>query len=629
MERLRAVLTPKHRSVRKRASKPWEELSRAWMVFTISAFETTVWDKCSDGSNPWTDWCTAWDKFESSGKKPPKTCKQTAAVWREVRQIAKRTLEEFGASEKKIKDLEGQIREKEKVYQDCQSVCRTLGHGMLSVSQQLETSKQQELLMRRKEQECQRECEMLKDTIKCINQQLQESKKQELLMRRKEQECQRECEMLKDTNKCINQQLQESKKQELLMRRKEQECQRECEMLKDTIKCINQQLQESKKQELLMRRKEQECQRECEMLKDTNECINQQLQESKKQELLMRRKEQDCQRECEMLKDTNECINQQLQESKKQELLMRRKEQDCQRECEMLKDKNKCINQQLQESKKQEAASKAEAIQFKSKHARREEFVKLLLEATTRLTVFQVRKIAEEMGPVTAENLMEWLYKWEQAMKVKNWTTKELSRVLTQCMDPSMFSLLPKKVQWGELPWLQVCQDIVGCLMPGKDLREILYGEEMSEEESVTQYLDRVWMEYRIFKQTDHVTREDADYKQIICDGLDPDLKDLSDVPISAAMNYDFIRDFAYIAHGSWLENMENDMELHWYPRARRAGYGCPSRRNIWYRLYKYEDPRQTVNNAPYWKLVVRLSQFEELGTEEPRCTTHDNWGSY
>lgn len=61
--------------------------------------------------------------------------------------------------------------------------------------------------------------------------------------------------------------------------------------------------------------------------------------------------------------------------------------------------------------------------------------------------------------------------------------------------------------------------------------------------------------------------------------------------------------------------------EESWYYKARKAGVGCPSRYKIWKRLEKYEDPRETVDNAPYWQLLVRLSRFEDLETGERRYT--------
>ncbi|KAM5170542.1 uncharacterized protein ACMZJ9_003446 [Mantella aurantiaca] len=55
-----------------------------------------------------------------------------------------------------------------------------------------------------------------------------------------------------------------------------------------------------------------------------------------------------------------------------------------------------------------------------------------------------------------------------------------------------------------------------------------------------------------------------------------------------------------------------------WHDMAREAGVGCPSRDKIWRRLQRYEDPFLTVNNATYWKLVIRLSRYEDLGTKKP-----------
>ncbi|KAM4676955.1 uncharacterized protein O3C94_009276 [Discoglossus pictus] len=231
-------------------------------------------------------------------------------------------------------------------------------------------------------------------------------------------------------------------------------------------------------------------------------------------------------------------------------------------------------------------------------------------------SLLEVMHITEIMGPITETNIMAWLFKWQQGMIVENWTTRDFSRVLYLCMDSGAFSLLPTVAKRGEIPWLLTCEHVVKALIPESCLDVVFASDAMAEDESVMQYFNRVWMEYQIYSQIESVTRNDLLYKETICKGLDRYLLKEIGYPLRPTFSFGDILQIASFVEPTW-EALKEDQ--YWYRESRKAGIGCPSRKNIWWRIAKYENPTETVHNNSYWRLVVRLSKYEDLETRQPR----------
>ncbi|XP_053321265.1 uncharacterized protein LOC128492653 isoform X2 [Spea bombifrons] len=227
------------------------------------------------------------------------------------------------------------------------------------------------------------------------------------------------------------------------------------------------------------------------------------------------------------------------------------------------------------------------------------------------LTVCEVMEVADRMGPVMAGNVIEWLYRCYLEKKVEGWTNRDVTRVLRKCLAVNLFSVLPEEVQTGRAQWLVICQHVVNVFNPTESVDEMLRYEKKRITEPVGQYFDRMWMMYLIVKQSENVSRDDREYRQLIWRGLDSRL-------MIFAPDYRLSNYAEFEKRLRPYDNSMEEEEADWRIKARKAGVGCPPRWSIWRRLEAYEDPRQTVNNAPYWKLVVRLSKFEDLETKMP-----------
>ncbi|KAE8613291.1 hypothetical protein XENTR_v10007658 [Xenopus tropicalis] len=219
---------------------------------------------------------------------------------------------------------------------------------------------------------------------------------------------------------------------------------------------------------------------------------------------------------------------------------------------------------------------------------------------------YEMETIAGEMGSLTSNNVFEWLYKCEEQMKVEKWTMTDVERLLYRCMEPNKFSALSNMINVGDAPWLKACQQVVNCLRPQTYIIEMFRKDKMWEQESALQFFNRLWMEYQVLKQSDNVSRNDYDYKQKILEGLLPRLKQR--VPEQVLLEYSMLQNKVLAAEDSWRTSQE-----HLY--LKKPPLGFPSRNEIWWRLNKYEDPRQTVNWHPYWDVLVRLSQYVDLAT--------------
>ncbi|OCT58139.1 uncharacterized protein LOC108704357 [Xenopus laevis] len=221
---------------------------------------------------------------------------------------------------------------------------------------------------------------------------------------------------------------------------------------------------------------------------------------------------------------------------------------------------------------------------------------------------YEMDTIATKMGLLTSNNIFDWLYKCEEQMNVENWTMKEVERLLHRCMEPNKFSALDNMIDIDNAPWLKVCLQVVRCLRPQISIHEMFakdkMRDKMREQESALEFFNRLWMKYRILKQSDNVSRNDVEYKLMILEGLLPKLKQVN--PDQVHLDYSVLLNKVLAAEDAWRTSQE-------LLYLKKPPLGFPSRNEIWRRLKRHENPRQTVNWFPYWNLLVRLSHYEDL----------------
>ncbi|XP_072001287.1 uncharacterized protein [Engystomops pustulosus] len=234
------------------------------------------------------------------------------------------------------------------------------------------------------------------------------------------------------------------------------------------------------------------------------------------------------------------------------------------------------------------------------------------------LPLDHISDIASRLGQVTTSNVFDWLRNFEEEYKISNWSNKDLQRIFFRCMDSRRFSSLCYDV--GEnLPTdcLDLCMNIAEKFC--SDIDHKWETEKMQEDDTVMEYFHRMWMIYRLANHPTVTSKDDHRYKNAICEGLLPHLR--QDVEISCYNYYNEIEKFALEAERSWQESKDREWERYW--KERQPGPGCPPRWKIWNRLQNYPVPYEKIHNASFWTLLEYLSKYEDLGTWMPRLTAY------
>ncbi|XP_068133979.1 uncharacterized protein [Hyperolius riggenbachi] len=217
-----------------------------------------------------------------------------------------------------------------------------------------------------------------------------------------------------------------------------------------------------------------------------------------------------------------------------------------------------------------------------------------------------IRHMSDLLGEINSNNAVDWLCDCEDLGKAWHW--HHFGVILHNCMDPSTFSSLSNKVKTGQATWLAACREVLDMLNPGW-----AFVHDMEEDSSVLQFFCREWLLYRVQNATKEVSKTDLVYRLAIYNGLPPYFRE--EIDPFGYDNFEQLQKHALLVEDSWWDSQERKQKMD--SLARKAGAGCPSRYKIWKKLENYINPCLTLDNAPYWELLVELSKHEELQSSE------------
>ncbi|CAN2387242.1 hypothetical protein PRIEUP_LOCUS8276, partial [Pristimantis euphronides] len=121
MEALRSLFHVRDHPSWRKMSDTWYQIIFPHFILTkdFSSVEYKEW-------NPWSDWCNAWENFQSSKEKPPKSEKLKAAIFSQLYTVAKLTSDKLEEGKIKAQENQSLIYKNVELKRKCDELQRQL-----------------------------------------------------------------------------------------------------------------------------------------------------------------------------------------------------------------------------------------------------------------------------------------------------------------------------------------------------------------------------------------------------------------------------------------------------------------------------------------------------------------------